>query len=150
MSWIVLVLSGMFEAVWATALGKIEGPQSVGAITAFVLGSAVSLGGLWWAMKDLPTGTAYAVWVAVGASTTVADAGRVWGCQVRQRCSASPRTKAPPLCRETVRFLLRPFTRSAGSVPARGVARPADEPLHVPRSGTGQQAVNVRSVRKIC
>ena len=74
MSWIVLVLSGMFEAVWATALGKIEGSQSVGAITAFVLGSAVSLGGLWWAMKDLPTGTAYAVWVAVGASTTVAYA----------------------------------------------------------------------------
>ena len=74
MSWIVVVLSGLFEAVWATALGKIEGPQSVGAITAFVLGSAVSLGGLWWAMKDLPTGTAYAVWVAVGASATVAYA----------------------------------------------------------------------------
>lgn len=72
MSWIVLVLSGLFEAVWATALGKIEGPQSVGAITAFVLGSAVSLGGLWWAMKDLPTGTAYAVWTATGASLTVA------------------------------------------------------------------------------
>ena len=58
MAWIVLIVSGVLEAVWATALGKIEGPQSVGAITAFVLGSAVSLGGLWWAMKDLPTAPA--------------------------------------------------------------------------------------------
>lgn len=71
MSWIILVISGLFEAVWATALGKIEGWHSVGAITAYVLGSIISLGGLWWAMKELPTGTAYAVWVAVGAATTV-------------------------------------------------------------------------------
>lgn len=74
MAWIVLIVSGLFEAVWATALGRIQGPGSIGAITAFVLGSAISMGGLWWAMKDLPTGTAYAVWVAVGAATTVSYA----------------------------------------------------------------------------
>ncbi|WP_462417086.1 DMT family transporter [Kytococcus sp. Marseille-QA3725] len=71
MAWIVLIISGLFEAVWATALGRITGPQSYGAIAAFVGGSMVSMWGLWWALKTLPTGTGYSIWVAVGAATTV-------------------------------------------------------------------------------
>lgn len=71
MSWLVLVISGMFEAVWATALGKSEGLQRLAPTVVFVVGFAVSMGGLAYAMRELPTGTSYAVWVSIGASLTV-------------------------------------------------------------------------------
>lgn len=74
MSWIVLIISGVFEAVWATALGKSEGFSRPLPTVTFVLGLLLSMGGLAWAMRDLPTGTAYAVWVGIGASLTVAYA----------------------------------------------------------------------------
>ena len=70
-SWIVLVLSGVLEAVWATALGKSEGLTRVGPTAVFVLGLIASMLGLAYAMRDLPVGTAYAVWVGVGAALTV-------------------------------------------------------------------------------
>ncbi|HLT60354.1 MAG TPA: multidrug efflux SMR transporter, partial [Microlunatus sp.] len=72
--WIVLIISGVFEAVWATALGKSEGFSRPLPTVTFVLGLLLSMGGLAWAMRDLPTGTAYAVWVGIGASLTVAYA----------------------------------------------------------------------------
>ena len=72
MSWLVLVLSGVLEAVWAVALGKSEGFSRVGPSALFVVALAASMGGLAYAMRSLPTGTAYTVWVAVGASLTVA------------------------------------------------------------------------------
>ncbi|HIW91144.1 MAG TPA: multidrug efflux SMR transporter [Candidatus Corynebacterium avicola] len=74
MAWFVLIISGLFEAMWATALGRIEGFSRFLPIAVFIVGITVSMTGLWWAMRDLPTGTAYAVWVAVGAVTTVAYA----------------------------------------------------------------------------
>jgi quaternary ammonium compound-resistance protein SugE len=73
-SWVVLVLSGVMEAVWATALGKSEGFSRVGATVVFVVGLLVSMAGLAYAMRDLPVGTAYAVWVGIGAVLTVAYA----------------------------------------------------------------------------
>ena len=72
MSWLTLMLSGVLEAVWAVALGKSEGFSRVGPSVVFVVALAASMGGLAYAMRSLPTGTAYAVWVAVGASLTVA------------------------------------------------------------------------------
>ena len=71
MAWTVLVVSGMFEAVWAVALGKSDGFTRLGPTIVFFAGLLVSMGGLAWAMKTLPTGTSYAVWVGVGASLTV-------------------------------------------------------------------------------
>ncbi|ALJ21219.1 DMT family transporter [Microbacterium sp. No. 7] len=71
MSWIVLILSGVLEAVWATALGKSEGLTRLWPSVVFLAALAVSMGGLAWAMREIPTGTAYAVWVGVGASLTV-------------------------------------------------------------------------------
>jgi quaternary ammonium compound-resistance protein SugE len=71
MAWIVLVLSGMFEAVWAVALGKSEGFTRLAPTIVFFAGLLVSMGGLAYAMKTLPTGTSYAIWVGVGASITV-------------------------------------------------------------------------------
>jgi quaternary ammonium compound-resistance protein SugE len=71
MSWLVLVLSGVLEAVWATALGRSDG-LSRPVPTALFFGALVlSMGGLAFAMRDLPVGTAYAVWVGVGAVLTV-------------------------------------------------------------------------------
>ena len=71
MSWIVLILSGVLEAVWATALGKSEGFTRLWPSVIFGVGVVASLSGLAYAMRDLPTGTAYAVWVGIGASLTV-------------------------------------------------------------------------------
>jgi quaternary ammonium compound-resistance protein SugE len=71
MAWFVLVVSGLFEAVWATALGRVDGVQKIIPLIVFVLGLAVSMTGLAWAMRTLPTGTAYAVWVGIGAIATV-------------------------------------------------------------------------------
>ena len=71
MSWFILVLSGVLEAVWATALGKSEGFTRLWPSVIFGVGVVASLSGLAYAMRDLPTGTAYAVWVGIGASLTV-------------------------------------------------------------------------------
>ena len=70
-SWVVLVLSGALEAVWATALGKSEGFSRLGASLVFLFGLIASMAGLAYAMRGLPVGTAYAVWVGIGAVLTV-------------------------------------------------------------------------------
>lgn len=71
MAWIVLVVSGMFEAVWATALGKSGGLTRLGPTILFFAALLVSMSGLAYAMRTLPTGTSYAVWVGIGAVLTV-------------------------------------------------------------------------------
>jgi quaternary ammonium compound-resistance protein SugE len=74
MSWVILVVSGILEAVWATALGKSEGFTKLWPSIVFGVALIASMGGLAWAMRDISTGTAYAVWVGIGASLTVAYA----------------------------------------------------------------------------
>lgn len=71
LSWVVLVLSGVLEAVWATALGKSEGFHRLVPTVVFVVGLVASMSGLAFAMRDLPVGTAYAVWVGIGAVLTL-------------------------------------------------------------------------------
>lgn len=71
MSWFVLVLSGVLEAVWATALGRSEGFTRLAPTITFGVALVLSMGGLAYAMRDLPVGTAYAVWVGIGAVGTV-------------------------------------------------------------------------------
>ena len=70
MSWVVLVLSGVLEAVWATALGRTEGFTRLAPTAVFAVALVASMGGLAYAMRDLPVGTAYAVWVGIGAALT--------------------------------------------------------------------------------
>ncbi len=72
MSWFVLVISGVLEAVWATALGRSEGFSRLLPSVVFGLALIASMGGLAYAMRELPVGTAYAVWVGIGAVLTVA------------------------------------------------------------------------------
>ena len=71
MSWFVLVLSGVLEAVWATALGRSEGFSRPGPTAVFAVALVASMAGLAYAMRDLPVGTSYAVWVGIGAVLTV-------------------------------------------------------------------------------
>lgn len=71
MSWLVLVLSGVLEVVWATAMGKSEGFSKLSPSIVFAVALIASMAGLAYAMRDLPVGTAYAVWVGIGAVLTV-------------------------------------------------------------------------------
>lgn len=71
MSWAILILSGILEAVWATALGRSEGFTKLWPSIVFGVALIASMGGLAWAMRDISTGTAYAVWVGIGAALTV-------------------------------------------------------------------------------
>lgn len=71
MSWFILVISGILEAVWATALGRSEGFTRLGPSVVFGVALVASMGGLAYAMRELPVGTSYAVWVGIGAALTV-------------------------------------------------------------------------------
>lgn len=74
MAWAVLIVAGMLEAVWAAALSASRGFTRRGPVVLFVVSLVLSMAGLAWAMISLPTGTAYAVWVGIGATLTV-----TWG-----------------------------------------------------------------------
>ncbi|MBD8605989.1 multidrug efflux SMR transporter [Aeromicrobium sp. CFBP 8757] len=74
MSWIVLAVSGVLEAVWATALGLSDGFTRLVPSLVFAVSVVLSMTGLAYAMRELPVGTSYAVWVGIGASLTVAYA----------------------------------------------------------------------------
>ncbi|MGN7133207.1 DMT family transporter [Rhodococcoides corynebacterioides] len=74
MAWIVLLVSGVLEAVWATALGRSAGFTRLTPTVIFGVALILSMIGLAVAMRSIPTGTAYAVWVGIGASLTVAYA----------------------------------------------------------------------------
>lgn len=71
MAWVILVVSGVLEAVWATALGRSDGLTKLWPSVVFVGGLALSMAGLAFAMREIPVGTAYAVWVGIGAALTV-------------------------------------------------------------------------------
>ncbi|UTT69218.1 SMR family transporter [Arthrobacter sp. DNA4] len=77
MSWIILIISGALEAVWAAALhraSQVSGTRRVAPTALFLVAVAASTGGLAVAMQSIPTGTAYAVWVGVGVVLTSAYA----------------------------------------------------------------------------
>lgn len=71
MAWLLLVLAGLFEVGWAIGLKYTEGFTRLWPTVWTVIAMAISLGLLGIAMKSLPIGTAYAVWVGVGAIGTV-------------------------------------------------------------------------------
>ena len=70
MSWLILVLAGLFEIGWAIGLKYTDGFTKLWPTVGTVASMVVSLGLLGVAMKSLPVGTAYAVWVGVGAVGT--------------------------------------------------------------------------------
>ncbi len=71
MPWVVLLVSAVLEAVWATALGASDGLSRPVPTFVFVVALAASMVGLAVASESIPIGTAYAVWTGVGAALTV-------------------------------------------------------------------------------
>jgi Membrane transporters of cations and cationic drugs len=67
MSWLILVVAGLLEVVWAVGLKYTHGFSRLvpSVITAVAMIASVAL--LSWAMKTLPVGTAYAIWTGIGA-----------------------------------------------------------------------------------
>jgi quaternary ammonium compound-resistance protein SugE len=66
-AWIVLVIAGLFEIVWAFAMKHSEGFTRLWPSIATVAAMLVSFGLLSWSMRTLPLGTAYTVWTGIGA-----------------------------------------------------------------------------------
>ena len=71
MAWIVLVLSGICEAVWVVALDKSQGFTKIIPVIVFFCGLAASMAGLSYAMRSISVDTAYVIWVGIGAAITV-------------------------------------------------------------------------------
>ncbi|MGQ0644561.1 MAG: quaternary ammonium compound efflux SMR transporter SugE [Elusimicrobiota bacterium] len=70
MSWLLLVLAGLFEIFWAVGLKYTHGFTRAAPSLAVVLAMAASVGLLGLAAKSIPIGTAYAVWTGIGAAGT--------------------------------------------------------------------------------
>ena len=77
MSWIILIVAGLFETAWALALKQSEGFSKLGPTVVFLAALIISMVLLAVALKDLPVGTGYAVWTGIGA-VGAAVAGMVW------------------------------------------------------------------------
>jgi len=71
MPWVVLLVSAVLEAVWASALAASGGRSRPVPAVVFVVAGALSMVGLARAVRTIPIGTAYAVWTGLGAVLTV-------------------------------------------------------------------------------
>jgi len=71
MAWVILVIAGLFEIGWAIGMKYTDGFTRLWPTIGTVLAMITSVWLLGIAMKSLPVGTAYSVWVGVGAVGTV-------------------------------------------------------------------------------
>ncbi len=71
MAWLVLLVSAVCEAVWATALAASDNFTDPTATTVFVIALVLSMIGLARAVRSIAIGTAYATWTGLGAALTV-------------------------------------------------------------------------------
>jgi quaternary ammonium compound-resistance protein SugE len=69
--WLVLLASAVLEAAWATALGLSDGFSKPLPTVVFAVSVTLSMLGLGMAIRTIPLGTAYAIWVGIGAALTV-------------------------------------------------------------------------------
>jgi len=67
MNWVILIIAGVFEVIWAIGLKYTEGFTRLWPSVVTISAMAASLLLLSIAMRTLPVGTAYAVWVGIGA-----------------------------------------------------------------------------------
>ncbi|MEV6206032.1 SMR family transporter [Kitasatospora sp. NPDC051914] len=70
MAWLVLIVAGVLETVWAVALEATKGFSRPLPTVVFAVALALSMGGLAVALRSIPLGTGYAVWVGIGAVGT--------------------------------------------------------------------------------
>jgi len=69
--WIVLILSGLFETIWAIGLKYSDGFSKLYPSSIVILAMLISVLGLSYAMKTIPVSIAYVVWTSIGAIGTV-------------------------------------------------------------------------------
>ena len=72
MAWIALLVSGVLETVWAAALSQSRGFTRLVPSVVFGVALVLSMVGLAFALRTIPVGTGYAVWVGIGAVGTAA------------------------------------------------------------------------------
>ncbi len=70
MNWLILIIAGLFEVVWAIGLKYTDGFSKPWPSVITLIAMAASVILLGWALRTLPVGSAYAVWVGVGAVGT--------------------------------------------------------------------------------
>ncbi len=70
MAWLVLVVSGVLETAWAIALERSEGFSRLRPSLVFLGTLVLSMAGLAYALREIPVGTGYVVWVGIGAVGT--------------------------------------------------------------------------------
>ncbi|MBK1787016.1 DMT family transporter [Prauserella cavernicola] len=70
MAWVALIVSGLFETVWAAALSASRGLSKLVPSIVFLVALVISMAGLGYALRTVPVGTGYAVWVGIGAIGT--------------------------------------------------------------------------------
>ena len=90
MSWLILFVAGLFEIVWAIGLKYTDGFTRLLPSAITLIAAAISFGLLGLAMKTLPVGTAYSVWVGIGAAGTVLT--RAVPCTRSTRASGAARS----------------------------------------------------------
>ncbi len=74
MSWIYLIVAGLFEVAFTSCMGKVKettGSEMYWWFTGFIISMSISMFLLIKATQALPIGTAYAVWTGIGAVGTV-------------------------------------------------------------------------------
>lgn len=116
MAWLILMASAVLEAVWATALGRVQGLDQPLALMVFLLALTASMLGLGRAVKHIPIGTAYAVWTGIGAALTV-----TWAMA----------TGSEPVSALKLVFIAGIIGAVAGLKLVGGSSRPADLPEQV-------------------
>ncbi|RVT93392.1 quaternary ammonium compound efflux SMR transporter SugE [Sphingomonas crocodyli] len=67
MAWAILIVAGLFEIVWASAMKQSQGFTRLVPSIVTIAAMLVSFGMLSWSMRSLPLGTAYTVWTGIGA-----------------------------------------------------------------------------------
>jgi quaternary ammonium compound-resistance protein SugE len=72
MAWIALIVSGVLETVWAAALSQSRGFTRLVPSVVFGVALVLSMVGLAFALRTIPVGTGYAIWVGIGAVGTAA------------------------------------------------------------------------------
>ena len=67
MAWVVVIVAGLFEVVWAFAMKQSDGFTRLGPSVVTAVAMLFSVALLSWTMRTLPLGTAYMVWTGIGA-----------------------------------------------------------------------------------
>ena len=67
MAWVILIIAGLFEIVWAFAMKLSDGFTRLWPTAIMAAAMLLSFGLLAWSMRSLPLGTAYTIWTGIGA-----------------------------------------------------------------------------------